>query len=59
MNNKTIIEFRFRMKWRIMQFSEDVITTPSASLENILLSLNCTILHILLILIQKFLHGNI
>ena len=35
MNNKTIIEFGFRMMWRIMQISEDVIfTSYSASFIN-------------------------
>ena len=42
MNNKTIIEFGFRMMWRIMHISEDVLVPlrPSASVNNILLDQN-------------------
>ena len=37
MNNKTIIEFGFRILWRIMEISEGVI---SASTDNTLLDLH-------------------
>ena len=54
MNNKTIIEFGFRMTRRITQISEDVIHhSLSASLENILLSQTAQlILHVLLIHVE-------
>ena len=38
MNNKTIIEFGFRIIWRIMEISEGVIRLgPTASTDNALL----------------------
>ncbi len=51
MNNKTIIEFGFRMIWRIMQISEGVIRL-SLRLRRITPSSICIILHIILSLIQ-------
>ena len=51
MNNKAIIEFRFRRIWRILQISEGVIHLGLRTLW-ITPSLICRILHILLVLIQ-------
>ena len=34
MNNKTIIEFGFRIVWRIMKISEDVIDNTLLDLHN-------------------------
>ena len=42
MNNKTIIEFGFRILWRIMEISKGVIypPRPTASTDNTLLDLH-------------------
>ena len=41
MNNKTIIEFGFRMIWKIVEISEGIILPrPTASTDNTVLNLH-------------------